>query len=197
MASLCSLERVVRPAPTERMARRTDGDPGGGMMGAAAGKGRTEERTGLDDGPAGRRTGTRVNVEEREHAHPRRTPRKDSGPNGLKLSDRGWRSKGWKNKKDATASLCSLQRVVRPPAYRGVSGPPEGPMWTPAGEGRVLPPGRGERRNRLAERTDALANDPSGNRRVLARTRNRRATGNRGSGNRRATKEPTGEKLLA
>ena len=35
-----SLERVVRPAPTERWtARMVDVDSGGGMMGAAAGKG--------------------------------------------------------------------------------------------------------------------------------------------------------------
>ena len=38
-ASLCSLERVVRPAPTERMAQTVDVDSGGGMTGAAAGKG--------------------------------------------------------------------------------------------------------------------------------------------------------------
>ena len=35
---------------------------------------------------------------------------------------------------DSTASLCSLERVVRLPAYRGASGPPELKTWTPAGE---------------------------------------------------------------
>ena len=38
-ASRCSLERVVRPAPTERMARTVDGDSGGGTTGAPAGQG--------------------------------------------------------------------------------------------------------------------------------------------------------------
>ena len=40
-ASHCSLERVVRPAPTERVlvAGRIDCHSGGGMTGAAAGKG--------------------------------------------------------------------------------------------------------------------------------------------------------------
>ena len=40
-ASLCSLERVVRPAPTERLwTAGKEGRPtGGGMTGAAAGKG--------------------------------------------------------------------------------------------------------------------------------------------------------------
>ena len=43
----------------------------------------------------------------------------DSRPNELKLSDRGWRNKGEKAEKTPLASLCSLERVVRPPAYRG------------------------------------------------------------------------------
>ena len=44
--------------------------------------------------------------------------------------------------------------MVRPPAYRGTSGPPELRTATPAGERWAMPPGRAERRNRLARRTD-------------------------------------------
>ena len=76
----CSLERVVRPAPTERMARTLDVDPGGGMMGAAAGKGRTKEQACPMERRAEERTETCSTVEEREPACPRRTPtRKTQG----------------------------------------------------------------------------------------------------------------------
>ena len=34
-------------------------------------------------------------------------------PNELKLSDRGWRKRTWSSRKNAPASLCSLERVVR------------------------------------------------------------------------------------
>ena len=55
-------------------------------------------------------------------------------PNALKLSDRHRRSKARQAKKERNAGACSLERVVRLPAYRGVSGPPELAAWTPAGE---------------------------------------------------------------
>ena len=49
-----------------------------------------------------------------------------------KLSDRGWRRKARPTEKDPTASLCSLERVVRPaPTERWTA---EEPAWTPAGE---------------------------------------------------------------
>ena len=55
---------------------------------------------------------------------------------------------------------CSLERVVRPPAYRGPSGRPEEQTATPAGERWALSPGMDERSNRLArkkERADGTA----------------------------------------
>ena len=60
-------------------------DSGGGMMGAAAGRrrsGTTDERPGTAD----ERSGTE----------------RDSGPNGLKLSDRGWRKRTWIARKSRT-----------------------------------------------------------------------------------------------
>ena len=53
-------------------------------------------------------------------------------------------------RKSPTAMARSLERVVRPPAYRGTSGPPELGTWTPAGERWALPPGGGERSDWLA-----------------------------------------------
>ena len=51
---------------------------------------------------------------ERAHACHRSTRSgKLLGPNGLKLSDGGWRRKTRNTKKDSTASLRSLERVVR------------------------------------------------------------------------------------
>ena len=88
------------------------------------------------------------------------------------------------------ASLCSLERVVRPP-------PTEGPLdrrnWRRGlrrgndghfrREGMIgaddLPKGKTRRRN-----------GPSENGRVLARTRNRLATGNEGNGNTLTSGEP-------
>ena len=98
--------------------------------------------------------------------------------------------------KDSLASLCSLERVVRLPAYRG---PLDRRNW-----GRRLRRGNDGRCRReglnggtsVPEGKTSQWNDPSGNGRVLARTRNRLAIGNRGSGNRLAIKEPTGKKLL-
>ena len=43
-AMACSLERVVRPAPTERMAQTVDGDPGGGRGGRAHGSRESTQR---------------------------------------------------------------------------------------------------------------------------------------------------------
>ena len=45
-------------------------------------------------------------------------------PNELKLSDRGRQNKGGRTERRG-AGLCSLERVVRLPAYRGASGTPE------------------------------------------------------------------------
>ncbi len=69
------------------------------MTGAAAGKAGTEERTDPTDGRAGKRTGTGVIAENGNQRAIGDHPGKDSGPN-LKLSDRGWRGKGWKNRED-------------------------------------------------------------------------------------------------
>ncbi len=38
-------------------------------------------------------------------------------PNASKLSDRGWQRKAWIAKQTETASLCSLERVVRPTVW--------------------------------------------------------------------------------
>ena len=164
-ASLCSLERVVRPAPTERTARGTDVDPGGGMTGDAAGEatdrsGRATDRSGTTvdwSGTAADRSGTAVDwsgtmVDRSGRAADRSGTTADrstatvdwsgmtadwsgeradwsgmtrhSGPNGLKLSDRGWRRRR-QHGEELTARLCSLERVVRRPASsktRGHSG---------------------------------------------------------------------------
>ena len=99
---------------------------------------RSERRT-RRQSMATERTGTNV---------PAKLNGRRRAPNGLKLSDRHRRRKGWKNRKELTAGACSLERVVRPPAYRGASGPPELRTWTPAGEGGCC------RRDRLTEAED-------------------------------------------
>ena len=55
--------------------------------------------TGPENGRADERTETRSTVDEREHARHRKHPGKDSGPNGLKLSDGGWRRKAQNTEK--------------------------------------------------------------------------------------------------
>ena len=94
-ASLCSLERVVRPAPTERLngnqprLRR-------GNDGRCRRKGLTNR---ADDVPEGlthwnKRSGLNEDRRATVNGNARATRQqrtKDSGPNGLKLSDRGWR----------------------------------------------------------------------------------------------------------
>ena len=73
-ASLCSLERVVRPAPTER----TNGNQPRlrrGNEGNAAGKGWAKGLTGPNERRADERTGTDVTAQEPEPACHRKTPR--------------------------------------------------------------------------------------------------------------------------
>ena len=94
------------------------------------------------------------------------------------------------------ASLCSLERVVRPPAYRGLLDRRNGGRRLRRGnEGTAAGKGQTEelagRKGRTSQRSD-----PSGNRRLLARTRNQLAIGN-GNGNQLAIEEPSGRKLLA
>ena len=104
-ASLCSLERVVRPAPTERWSpQRTDVDSGGGMMGAAAGKARTEERTGRKEERAGRANGDRLAIGNPTRETQGLTDSSSATEAGEKRLNHGT---------SPTASLCSLERVVR------------------------------------------------------------------------------------
>ena len=68
----------------------TDGDPGGGMKGPAAGKGRTEEPTGRKDEPW---TRSGLNGERRDLANgnpraARQQRRRDSGPNSFSVGER-------------------------------------------------------------------------------------------------------------
>ena len=120
-------EREETP-PTERTARRTGVDPGGGMRGAAAGEamdhsgevvdwsGRPTDRSGTTvdrsataadhAGTAADHAGTAADwsktTADRSTATVDRSGVtadwsgmvRDSGPNGLKLSDRGWREEG-------------------------------------------------------------------------------------------------------
>ena len=138
MASLCSLERVVRP-PAYRgpLDRRKDRLPlRRGNEGAAAGKGGAEERTGRKDKPADgmARAGTDGCWRELgsgvpsvtgtgTDSPPKHPTEKVAGPNASKLSDRGWPRKRWRNRKDPTASLCSLERVVRRPGMNSEERP--------------------------------------------------------------------------
>ena len=112
------------------------------------------------------------------------------GPNELKLSDRGWLRKA-RQRKRLAASLCSLERVVRPPAYRG-------PLDCRNG-GRRLRRGNDGRCRRKSvnegtgwpEGKTCRQDGPSGNWRVLARTRNHLDTGKRGNGNTPTLENPT------
>ena len=98
---------------------------------------------------------------------------------------------------EPTASLCSLERVVRPARLqRG--------LWTAGtsdvdtgGGMRVLSPDEGERSGRLAGREDVQTGrperEPTGAGANSAPTRHRQQR----DGNTLATKEPPGKKLLA
>ena len=67
-ASLCSLERVVRPAPTERWGTWTDVDSGGGMRALPPERDERRNRLARTSDVQAERTGTDVPWEEREHA---------------------------------------------------------------------------------------------------------------------------------
>ena len=100
-------------------------------------------------------------------------------------------------KKKPAASLCSLERVVRLPAYRGASGPPERLATHRRGnEGAAA--GKAWTKKRTGpneELADGIAR--ASKQRVLARSRRGRATGNEGNGHPLAIGEPPGKKLLA
>ncbi len=112
-----SLERVVRPAPTERTNVDQRG-AGGRVMGAAGRKGRTEEATcrkeGRADGMARARTGVGwLNGNPRAARQQRIS---GSGPNDLKLSDRHRRSKAKQAEKTRTpVPVRWSARLGRPP----------------------------------------------------------------------------------
>ena len=100
-----------------------------------------------------------------------------------------------------TASLCSLERVVRLPAYRGASGRAEtedaysGGVMTGAAAGAKALNEAGDVPNRKG-RDDGSG--PSGNRRVLARTRNKGDDDvQRDSGPGSTIEAPKREELLA
>ena len=63
---------------------------------------------------------------------------------------------GRNHEREPAASLCSLERVVRPAPTERTE---RGPTCTPAGERRALPPERRERRNWLARRMNVLAEE--------------------------------------
>ena len=105
---------LLGPRPRNLDAGRTDVDSGGGMTGAAAGKGRLEERTRPDERRAGGANGNR-------HAIGRTgtgVPSKNSTRETQGLTDSSSATEAGRTRLETqerrSASLCSLERVVRP-----------------------------------------------------------------------------------
>ena len=135
--------------PTEGLwMAQTDGmDSGGGMRALPPGRQeRSGERAERRDGPTERPergpTGAGSNSEqarrwqqrEREPARPRRTHWQEVAGLTNSSSATGHGYARLDTEKRRAAMACSLERVVRLPAYRGASGTPEGQATTPAGE---------------------------------------------------------------
>ena len=87
----------------------------------------------------------------------------------------------------------SLERVVRPPAYRGASGPPELATAHRRGNEGAAAGKRVNGAGNAPEEGTGRRDDPNGNQPMLARTRHRLAIGNRGNGDRLATAKPSGK----
>ena len=125
-AGACSLERVVRP-PAYR----------GPLEGGYAERGPQSPSASEQPGPKDKRATERDwELPARAGNVPGFAPPTSEKVAGLTISSSATEAgeEGGNHGKEPAASLCSLERVVRLPAYRGASGPPELETATPAGE---------------------------------------------------------------
>ena len=142
-ASLCSLERVVRPAPTERLVNVDRRPTGGGMRALPPGEGERSRRqppkANRDCGTNGSGRALRTNGSGPAIGEPHA---RDSGPNELKLSDRHRRRKAWDAKRTGTPVPVRWSAWLGP---RLQSGRPERGTTIPVTAGRTRamePPAR-------------------------------------------------------